>query len=64
MNYRFFIPYVLLEVPSNILLKKFMRPSLYLGILVTSWGVIMTLHGIVHNFASLLTLRFVLGIFE
>ncbi|KAK1624428.1 inner membrane transport protein yfaV [Colletotrichum phormii] len=38
----FFVPYVLLEVPSNIILKKFNRPSVYLGTLVTIWGVIMT----------------------
>ena len=60
----FFIPYILLEIPSNILLKKFKRPSVYLGILVTSWGVIMTLHGVVKNFAGLLVVRLLLGVFE
>ena len=60
----FFIPYILLEVPSNILLRRFTRPSVYLGILVTSWGVMMTLHGVVKNFAGLLTVRLILGVFE
>ncbi|KZL77909.1 MFS transporter, partial [Colletotrichum tofieldiae] len=60
----FFIPYILLEVPSNVLLKKFKRPSVYLGSLVTIWGVIMTCHGLVHNFAGLLTVRLLLGVFE
>ncbi|KAI0596610.1 putative MFS transporter [Biscogniauxia sp. FL1348] len=60
----FFIPYVLLEAVSNILLKKFSRPSVYLGILVTLWGIVMTLHGVVHNFAGLTAVRFVLGILE
>ncbi|KAF9880140.1 major facilitator superfamily transporter [Colletotrichum karsti] len=60
----FFIPYILLEVPSNILLKKFKRPSVYLGSLVTIWGIIMTLHGVVKNFAGLLTVRIILGVFE
>lgn len=60
----FFIPYILLEIPSNILLKCFSRPSVYLGILVTSWGFIMTLHGVVNNFAGLLVLRILLGVFE
>ncbi|KAL4790762.1 major facilitator superfamily domain-containing protein [Aspergillus venezuelensis] len=60
----FFIPYVLLEVPSNILLKKFKRPSTYLGILVVSWGVIMTCTGFVHNFGALMAVRVLLGIFE
>ena len=60
----FFVPYILGEVPSNIVLKSFKRPSVYLGILVTAWGVIMTLHGVVQNFAGLLAVRVLLGVFE
>ncbi|KAL4929149.1 putative MFS transporter [Aspergillus undulatus] len=60
----FFIPYVLLEVPSNILLKSFARPSVYLGILITSWGIIMTFTGLVQNFAGLMVTRILLGVFE
>ncbi|KAM5369030.1 hypothetical protein ACJZ2D_009233 [Fusarium nematophilum] len=60
----FFIPYVLLEVPSNILLKKFKRPSMYLGILTLCWGIIMTCTGLVQNFGGLMTTRVLLGIFE
>ena len=60
----FFVPYVLLEVPSNMLLKKFERPSLYLGILVTAWGIIMTMIGVVKNFTGLLITRILLGTFE
>lgn len=59
-----FIPYVLFEVPSNIVLKKFKRPSMYLGILVVSWGTIMTCTGLVQNFGSLMATRVLLGIFE
>ncbi|KAJ5773865.1 hypothetical protein N7457_008761 [Penicillium paradoxum] len=60
----FFIPYVLLEVPSNIILKKFSRPSVYLGILIVSWGIIMTLTGVVQNFGGLVAARIFLGVFE
>lgn len=60
----FFIPYILLEVPSNIVLKKFKRPSHYIGILVLSWGIIMTLTGIVKNFAGLMICRVLLGVAE
>ncbi|CAH0019840.1 unnamed protein product, partial [Clonostachys rhizophaga] len=60
----FFVPYVLLEVPSNTLLLKFKRPSTYLAILVTTWGVMITLTGIVQNFAGLVVCRFLLGVFE
>lgn len=59
-----FIPYVLFEVPSNILLKKFKRPSMYLGILVLSWGIVMTMTGLVQNFGGLMATRVLLGIFE
>lgn len=60
----FFIPYVLLEVPSNAILKRFKRPSTYLGILVVSWGMIMTFTGVVKNFAGLVVTRVLLGIAE
>lgn len=34
----FFVPYILLEVPSNILLKR-IKPSTYLSTLITLWGM-------------------------
>jgi hypothetical protein len=37
----FFVPYALLEVPSNIVLKL-MRPSIWISILLFSWGLVMT----------------------
>ena len=60
----FFVPYILLEVPSNIILKKFKRPSTYIGILVVSWGIVMTFTGVVKDFAGLVTCRIFLGIAE
>lgn len=33
----FFIPYILFEVPSNLILKR-LSPSTWLSILVTGWG--------------------------
>ncbi|PGH04347.1 hypothetical protein AJ79_07128 [Helicocarpus griseus UAMH5409] len=60
----FFVPYVLFEVPSNILLAKFKRPSQYIGILTLGWGVVMTLTCVVKNFAGLVVARFFLGLFE
>ncbi len=60
----FFIPYVLCEVPSNMLLIKFRRPSVYIGILVVTWGIVMTLMGVVQSFAGLVVVRFFLGMFE
>ncbi|KAF1848174.1 MFS general substrate transporter [Cucurbitaria berberidis CBS 394.84] len=60
----FFVPYILLEIPSNILLKKFKRPSYYLGILIFCWGIIMTMMGVVKGFTGLLITRILLGVFE
>jgi MFS family permease len=60
----FFVPYVLCEVPSNLLLAKFNKASWYMGTLVVSWGIVMTLTGVVQNFGGLLATRFLLGVFE
>lgn len=46
------------------LLKSFSRPSVYIGILIACWGIIMTLTGMVRNFAGLMVTRVLLGIFE
>jgi hypothetical protein len=37
----FFIPYGLFEVPSNIVLKL-LRPSIWISIMMFSWGTVMT----------------------
>jgi MFS family permease len=60
----FFVPYILFEIPSNLLLKKFNRPSHYLGMLITTWGIVMTLTGVVQNYGGLVACRFLLGVAE
>lgn len=60
----FFIPYTLAEIPSNIILNRFKRPSTFMGIIVTIWGAVMTLTGVVQNFGGLVATRFMLGLFE
>lgn len=35
-----------------------------MGTLIVSWGIIMTLTGVVRNFGGLLTMRLLLGVFE
>lgn len=52
------------EVPSNILLGKFKKPSVYLGILTFAWGTVITVTGLVQNFSALCATRFLLGVFE
>ncbi|KAH9890858.1 major facilitator superfamily transporter [Xylariomycetidae sp. FL2044] len=60
----FFVPYILAEVPSNMLLNKFKKPSIYMGIIVLCWGIVMTLTGMVQNYGGLVATRFLLGLFE
>jgi hypothetical protein len=59
----FFVPYTLLEVPSNIILKM-MKPSHWMSILMLSWGIVMTLMGLVESYGGLLAGRFFLGVTE
>ncbi|KAI0170077.1 major facilitator superfamily domain-containing protein [Pestalotiopsis sp. NC0098] len=60
----FFIPYILLEIPSNWILSKVKRPSLYLGAMIIAWGIVMTLSGVVQSYAGLCITRVLLGVFE
>lgn len=53
-----------IEVPSNAILNMFERPSLFMGGIVTAWGLVMTCHGFVHNFQELCGVRILLGLFE
>ncbi|CCH44318.1 putative membrane protein [Wickerhamomyces ciferrii] len=60
----FFITYSLFEVPSNMLFKKIGKPRIFLGSIMISWGIVMTLMGIVQNFQGLFATRLFLGITE
>lgn len=59
----FFVPYILFEIPSNILLKK-MKPRIWLSICMFGFGVVTMLQGFVQNYSGLLVTRFFLGVFE
>ncbi|KAK5001211.1 hypothetical protein LTR66_000089 [Elasticomyces elasticus] len=59
----FFFPYAIFEVPSNIVLKL-MRPSTWICLLMISWGIVMTLQGIVKNYHGLIITRTLLGLTE
>jgi MFS family permease len=60
----FFVPYIILEVPANMIMKKFKRPSWWIAILATAWGLVMTLTGIVKSYEGLVAARFFLGLAE
>ncbi|KJF60734.1 uncharacterized protein CIMG_08681 [Coccidioides immitis RS] len=59
----FFVPYGLFEVPSNIVLKM-LRPSVWISIMMFSWGTVMTLMGVISNYKGLLATRWFLGVTE
>ncbi|KAL1296862.1 hypothetical protein AAFC00_004480 [Neodothiora populina] len=59
----FFVPYILLEIPSNILLKRF-RPHVWLSGCMFAFGIVTLCQGFVQNYGGLLAVRFFLGVFE
>ncbi|GJN71068.1 hypothetical protein PLIIFM63780_002341 [Purpureocillium lilacinum] len=59
----FFIPYALLEIPCNVILKL-TRPSIWMPSIMLAWGIVMTLTGIVKDFKGLVICRVFLGITE
>ncbi|CZR49043.1 uncharacterized protein FPRO_12480 [Fusarium proliferatum ET1] len=59
----FYIAYILVEIPSNIILKK-VGPKFYIPLLVTGFGLVSLCTAFVRSFASLLALRVLLGAFE
>lgn len=59
----FFPPYILFEVPSNILIKR-IKPSTWLASLMFLWGVTTIGQGLVRTNGGLQAMRFLLGFFE
>ncbi|KAL2160556.1 hypothetical protein VTH06DRAFT_1244 [Thermothelomyces fergusii] len=59
----FFVPYILFEIPSNILLKHF-TPRVWLSICCIGFGSVTVFQGLVQNYGGLLATRFFLGLFE
>ena len=61
--FMFFILYILLEVPSNIILKR-MRPSIFISSIMLGWGIITICQGVTQSFAGLVICRVIIGAFE
>jgi MFS family permease len=58
-----FVPYILLEVPSNLIIKR-IRPSYWLSGLMFFWGITTVCQGVVSSYGGLLVCRVFLGVFE
>lgn len=59
----FFISYAIFEPITNALLKR-LTPRFFFTAIIVSWGVIMTLMGLVKSYKGLLIARFFLGVAE
>ncbi|KAK9457425.1 major facilitator superfamily domain-containing protein [Dipodascopsis uninucleata] len=59
----FFVPYILAEIPSNIMLKK-LKPHVWLPICMFFFGLVTCMQGLVQNYSGLLATRFFLGLTE
>ncbi|KAH6873790.1 major facilitator superfamily domain-containing protein [Thelonectria olida] len=62
-NLVFFIPYILFQPPSTVLIRK-IGPRLHLAAITMLWGGVMIGMGFVQKFAELAALRVVLGLLE
>ncbi|KAF9074595.1 major facilitator superfamily domain-containing protein [Rhodocollybia butyracea] len=58
-----YVPYIVSELPSNLLLKA-VGPNYMLPTMLTLWGIVTTLQGIVTSYSGLLACRFFLGLLE
>lgn len=56
-----FVAYILMQVPSNLLLNYMGRPSLYLGFFVTAWGLVSAVTSQAKSFSGIVACRFFLG---
>ncbi|KAI0036750.1 MFS general substrate transporter [Vararia minispora EC-137] len=59
----FYASYIIVELPSNWVLKK-ARPNRWLPFLLVAWGIVTTLSGLVQSFSGLIAVRVMLGLCE
>ncbi|CCO30344.1 putative transporter C1002,16c [Rhizoctonia solani AG-1 IB] len=58
-----YVPYIVCELPSNLLLKK-LGPHRLLPGIVFAWGLVTAFQGLVHSYSGLIATRFFLGLTE
>jgi MFS family permease len=58
-----FVGYLTMQLPSNLLITR-VRPSIYLGSVMTVWGVVSAAQASVTSFGGLLATRIMLGVTE
>ncbi|KAH8892386.1 MFS general substrate transporter [Thozetella sp. PMI_491] len=60
----FSVAYAVFEVPSNWVMKHYVRPSVWLAVLLGCWGVLTIGFAGVRNYPTVLALRLLIGMFE
>lgn len=58
-----YAPYIAAELPSNLLLR-WIGPRFAMPTILTAWGIIVTLQGLVSSYAGLVVVRAILGLIE
>ncbi|KAL4796861.1 major facilitator superfamily domain-containing protein [Aspergillus venezuelensis] len=61
--YTYHVPYILAEIPSNLLLKK-VRPHIWQSRIMISWGLVTACTAAVKDLGGLYAVRFMLGLTE
>jgi MFS family permease len=59
-----YVGYILMQVPSNMLINTISRPSIYISAVMLMWGLVSTLSGITTGFSGMVATRFFLGFVE
>ncbi|KAL7418282.1 hypothetical protein Q5752_006738 [Cryptotrichosporon argae] len=59
-----YVGYILMQVPSNMIVNRISRPSIYIGVAMLIWGMISVLSGVVTSFGGMVATRFCLGFVE
>ncbi|KAL1303064.1 hypothetical protein AAFC00_006510 [Neodothiora populina] len=60
----FSISYFLFEIPSNWVLKRYVRPSIWLAALMGGWGILTLGFAFVKSYVPVVVVRFFIGVFE
>lgn len=58
----FSLAYATFEVPSNLIMKRYVRPSLWLAFLLFGWAALTLGFTGVQTYAEVVVLRFLIGV--
>ncbi|KAH7361748.1 major facilitator superfamily domain-containing protein [Plectosphaerella cucumerina] len=58
-----FVTYIIFQIPSNLVLKRF-TPRRWIAFITVAWGLVATMTGLVNTYGQLLACRLLLGAFE